>query len=153
MAAVESPRAMLALAFWRSRNNYCGAVYCFVLDRLKSLIGLGQWKDRDLRADADVVRNFQEIAGVGAGHIGDAAYHALAPQEFVVIELGHVIQMNGVDRDYSAFAKTCQRADHDISAGSECDGAIKFDRRLFIFVSYPRGAKRGGQLSMGNSSG
>ena len=120
---------------------------------MEGFVGLSQREHGDLRANADFARDFQEITGIGAGHIGHAADYALAPEKFVVIKLGHVIQMNGVDCHYATFAKACQRADHHISAGGEGDGAIELDWRLFVFVSYPSSAERFRQLAMGHSSG
>ena len=63
-----------------------------------------------------------------------------------------MIEMNGVDGNYSAFAKARQRADHHVTAGSEGDGAIQLDGKLIIFASDPGRAQRGGQLAMKNSS-
>src|SRR5580658_1685227 len=56
--------------------------------------------------------------------------------------------MNGVDGHHSTLAEARQRADNHISAGSERDGAIELDWRLFIFISDPRGAERRCELAM-----
>jgi hypothetical protein len=53
-----------------------------------------------------------------AGHIGDAPYLPLAPQELVVVEGRHLVEMNGVDRHHSTLPKTGKRIDDDLAAGA-----------------------------------
>src|SRR5271169_2154966 len=57
----------------------------------------------------DVAGNLEEVAGIGAGHVGDAADLPLAPQQAVVIEFGDAIEVNGVDGNHSTFAQAAER--------------------------------------------
>src|SRR5271157_2118518 len=100
----------------------------------------------------DLGRKLQEIAGVRAGHVGDTANLALAPEQAVVIELRNAIEVNGVDGDHTAFSQTGERSHHHISAGREGDGAIQFGRWLVSFGAYPFGSQRLGQAAMRGSS-
>lgn len=45
--------------------------------------------------------------------------------------------MDGVDGDDAAFAKACEGAEDDGSAGSEGDGAVELDGWLVVFCAYP----------------
>src|ERR1035438_536654 len=96
----------------------------------------------------DLGGQLQEVASVSAGHVGDAADLALAPQQTVVIELRHAIEVDRVDGDDTAFAQAGQRSHYYISAGSEGDGAVEFDGRLVGFASDPFRAQRLGQATM-----
>src|SRR5258707_3212540 len=93
------------------------------------------------------------VAGVLAGHVGYAANLAFAPKEFVVVEGGHLVEVDGVDGDDAAFAKAPEGAEDDGSAGSEGDGAVELDGGLVVFCAYPGGAEFRGLLPMGFPAG
>ncbi len=116
------------------------AVSCFTAWRAS--LALVEGEDLDLGLDADFAGELEEVACVLAGHVGDAADLALAPEERVVVECGHLVEVDGVDGDDAAFAKAGERADDDGSAGSEGDGAVELDGRLVVFGADPGRAER-----------
>jgi hypothetical protein len=77
-----------------------------------------------LRFDADFRGQLEEVCCVFAGHVGYAADLAFAPEELVVVEGGHLVEVDGVDGDDAAFAKAGEGAEDDGSAGGEGDGAV-----------------------------
>jgi hypothetical protein len=77
------------------------------------------------------------VAGVLAGHVGYAANLAFAPEEFVVVEGGHLVEVDGVDGEDAAFAEGGESTEDDGSAGSEGDGAVELDGRLVVFGADP----------------
>src|ERR1700679_2289937 len=82
-----------------------GAVGGFVLDGLEGFVGLVEGEYLDLGFDIDFGSELEVVAGVGAGHVGDAADLALAPEEGVVVEGGHLVEVDGVDGEDASFAK------------------------------------------------
>src|ERR1700728_2671635 len=109
----------------------------FVLYRLQGLVGLIEREDLDLGLDADFAGTVEIVAGVLAGHVGYAADLALAPEKAVVVEGRDLVEVDGVDGDDAALAKTGECTDDDRSAGGEGDSAIELDGRLFVFVAHP----------------
>src|SRR6185437_7082407 len=91
---------------------------------------------------------FQELAGVRSSHIGNTADLTFSPQKFVIVKRGHLIQMDGVDGNHTAFSQASERRDHDLTAGSKRNRSIEFHWRLFIFRSHPFSSKRSCQLAM-----
>ena len=130
------------------RNNHRGSVDRVVLQRQQRFVGLLQREHGDLGPEPDLARQLKEIAGVGAGHVGDTADLPLTPQQAVVIEFGDAIQMDGVDRHHAALAEARERRDHDIATGGEGDGAVERDRGAVELGSHPIGAQRLGQLAV-----
>ena len=51
-----------------------------VADGNQGLVGVVEREDGGAGADAEVGGDFEEVTGVGAGHIGDTANLALAPE-------------------------------------------------------------------------
>src|SRR3984885_1895086 len=109
----------------------------FVFYRLQGLVGLIEREDLDLGLDADFAGAVEIVARVLASHVGYAADLALAPEKAVVVEGGHLVEVDGVDGDDAALAKARECADDDGSAGGEGDGAIELDWRSFVFVADP----------------
>jgi hypothetical protein len=119
-----------------------------VLDGLEGFIGVVEGEDLDLGLDADFGGELEEVGGVLTGHVGDAADLAFAPEEFVVVEGGHLVEVDGVDGDDASFAETREGAEDDRSAGGEGDGAVELDGRLVVFGADPSGSEGGGLLTM-----
>jgi len=99
------------------------------------------------------VRSLEKITGVLAGHVGYAADLALAPEQLVVVEGGHLIEMNCIDGDHAAFSQAGECADDHFSAGSEGDGAVELDGWFRIFVAHPGCAESSGASAMGFTPG
>ena len=74
---------------------------------------------------------------VFAGHIGDTPNLPLSPQELVVVEGRHLVEMNGVNRHHSALSQTGKRIYDDLAARSECDCPVQQNRRAVIFPPDP----------------
>src|SRR5208282_6412905 len=89
------------------------------------------------RAEIDIAGQCDEVARILPCHICNTAQLALAPQQFVVVECGHFVQVNGVDCNHSALAQGCQCTHYYLPARCESDGAIEHNRRFCIFVSNP----------------
>jgi len=84
-------------------------------DRRVARIRALEWKRRNFRIDLDFGRESEEIARVLTRHIRNAADLTLTPQQRIVIELGHAIEVNRVDRHDTAFAQSSERRDDDIA--------------------------------------
>jgi hypothetical protein len=91
----------------------------------------------------------QEVAGVGTGHVGDAADLALTPEELVVVEFGDTVEVDGVDGDHAAFAQAGKGGNDDVAAGGEGDGAVEFFWRTVIFCADPSCTERSGEFAVG----
>jgi len=115
---------------------------------LQGFVGVVEGKDLGLRFDAEPGCAFEIVASVLAGHVGYAADLAFAPEEGVVVEGGHLVEVDGVDGDDASFAKAGKSADDDGSAGGEGDGAVKLNRRLVVFGADPLCAELGGLVAM-----
>jgi hypothetical protein len=123
------------------RNDDDRAASGLVFYGLQGFVGAVEWVDLDLRLDADLACELKEVERVLAGHVGDAAYLALAPEELVIVEGGHLVEVNCVDGDDAALAEAGQSADDDGSAGREGDGAVEFDGWLVVFCADPGGSR------------
>src|SRR6202790_4300001 len=88
------------------RNDDGGPVYRITLHSRERFIRAMEWKDRYLCLYPYLTGDLQENAGIGAGHVGYTADLPLAPQQAIVIKLWHSVQMNGVDCDNPALAKS-----------------------------------------------
>ena len=117
-------------------RSVCG----FVADGEEGLVGVGEGEDVGAWLDLQFGGELEEVAGVLAGHVGDAANLALAPEEGVVVEGGHLVEVDGVDGDDAAFAQAGKRVDDDSARGGEGDGAVERDGRASVFVADPGGA-------------
>src|SRR6266851_2363409 len=137
----------------RLRDDHYGAALGLVLDSLQSFVCLVKREDLDLRRDADFAGQFQEVAGILAGHVGYAANLALAPEELVIVEGGHAVEVDGVDGDYASLAEAGEGGDDDGSAGREGDGTIEFNRGLFALLADPGCAEGGSLLAMALTAG
>ena len=91
----------------------------------------------DLGFDIDFGGELEVVAGVVAGHVGYAADLALAPEEGVVVEGGHLVEVDGVDGDDASFAEAGEGGEDDGSAGGEGDGAVELDGWLVVFGADP----------------
>jgi hypothetical protein len=120
-----------------SRDDDAGAVGGLVLDGLESFVGVVEGEDLDLGLDADFAGELEEVEGVLAGRVGDAADLPFAPEERVIVEGGHMVEVDGVDGDDAAFAEAGEGADDDGAAWGEGDGAVKLDGRLVGFGADP----------------
>ena len=107
-----------------ARQNNRGAVDGIVLDGEQRVVHTVERERCGLWSNSQATGDFQEIARVRTRHIRDAAHLALAPQQAIVIEFRNPIQMDGVDRNHTAFAETGERRDHHVAAGSKRDRAI-----------------------------
>jgi len=85
--------------------------------------------------------------------VGDAADLALAPEQFVVIESRHLVEMDRVDRDHPALAQSRERRDHDLAGRREGDDAVQFLGRFFILMANPFRAQRFGKFAIGAATG
>ena len=80
-------------------------------------------------------RQFQEIASVGAGHVGDTADLPLAPQQAVVVELRDAVEVDGVDgttpplRRLESAATTTSPLGANVMARSSGTGGRSVRRR------------------------
>ena len=110
-----------------------------------------QGEGLDLGLDSDLGGELEEVAGILAGHVGYAADLALAPEELVVVEGGHLVEVDGVDGDDAAFSQAGEGADDDDAAGGEGDGAVEVDGGLVVFGAYPCGADGGSAWSRWDS--
>src|ERR1041385_4131621 len=88
-----------------SQSNHRRAIHFIVPDRVEGVVHIRQRERAGVRADADLYRQRDEIAGVLPRHIGDTAELALAPEQRIVIELRDAVEVNRVDRDDPAFAQ------------------------------------------------
>src|SRR5260370_2122139 len=86
----------------RLRDDHYGSALGLVLYSPQSFVCLVKREDLDLRRDADFAGQFQEVAGILAGHVGYAADPALAPEELVVVEDGHAVEVDGVGWHYGS---------------------------------------------------
>jgi hypothetical protein len=77
-----------------------------------------------------------EVAGVAAGHVRDAADAALPPEQ-VIGELRHAIEMDGVDGDGAAAVDRPQRGDHDVARGRKRDRGVERFGRRFVVAACP----------------
>ncbi len=93
------------------------------------------------------------VSGIVAGHVGYGADLALAPKEGVVVEGGHLVEVNGVDGDDASFAEAAEGGEDDGSAGSEGDGSIERDGWLVVFGATQGCSGGGGLLAMGFAAG
>jgi len=103
--------------------------------------------------DADLSGELEEVGCVLAGHVGDAADLAFAPEELVIVKGGHLVEMDGVDGDDTAFAEAGECVDDDCTAGSEGDGAVKLNGRLVVLRASPDCAESGRLSAMGLAPG
>src|SRR5215831_12877206 len=101
----------------------------------------------------DLARDLQKLPRVGPGHVGDAPDLTLPPQQAIVVELGHAVEMNGIDGDHASLSQAGQRREHDLSTRSESDRAVQCGRRAIVLGAHPSGAHRGCQLPMRSASG
>ena len=84
-----------------------------------------------------------------AGHVRNTTDLAFAPEKLVIVEGGHLVQVDRVDGDDAALAEAGKGADHDRPAGSEGDRAIEFDGRVVVFSSDPGCAGGDGLITVG----
>src|SRR5262245_12438920 len=84
-----------------SRNNHRRPVNGVPFHGRQGLIRLLQRKQRNLRPQPDFCREVQKIPRILSGHVRYAANLPFAPEQPVVIELRHAIQVDGIDRHYS----------------------------------------------------
>ena len=107
-----------------------------------------------LGSDADLGGEGEEVAGVVAGHVGCGADLALAPEEGVVVEGGHLVEVDGVDGEDAAFAEVDKGGDDDCSAGCEGDGAVELDGGACRFRWPTQVAPSGGgEVAVGFAAG
>ena len=100
---------------------------------LKREVAVGQWMHLDIRPHRDAGGELDELAGIPARDVRDAADGALPPEQ-VVGELGYAIQVDRVDGDGAASLERTQRRDDDVADGRERDRAVE---RLGGVSSYP----------------
>jgi hypothetical protein len=101
---------------------------------LQGFVGAVERVGLDSRLDADLACELEKVECVLPSHVGDAANLAFAPEKLVIVEGGHLIEVDCVDGEDAAFAKAGQCADNDGSAGREGNGAIKIDGGLSFSV-------------------
>ena len=92
-----------------------GAFAGFLLDGFKGAVGVVEREGLHGGAEVEVAGECEEVARVLARHVGDAAELALTPEQAIVVEGGHLVEMNGVDGDDAAFAQSGERADDDFA--------------------------------------
>ena len=101
------------------KDDDSGAVAGFVLDGFEGAVGVVEREGLDGGGKLEIAGEGEEIARILARHVGDAAHLALAPEQAVVVEGGHLVEMNGVDGDDAALAQGGERADDDLAAGAK----------------------------------
>src|ERR1700686_1532524 len=74
-----------------SRNDHCGSVNPIAFQCGERLVDAIQWEGCHLWPQIDFGGESQELPGVIARHVGDAADLTLAPQQAVVIEFRNSI--------------------------------------------------------------
>lgn len=119
-----------------------------MLDGGERFVGLIEREDASAGCDADFHGEGDEVFRVLAGHVGDAAQLALAPEERVVVKLGDVVKVDRIDGDDSTFAQGTECGDDDAADGRECDGGVEQDRRLVRRVTDPGCAELAGELAV-----
>ncbi len=97
--------------------------------------------------------DLEKVAPILPGHVGHTADLPLAPEQRVVVEGRHMIEMDGVDGDHATLPQTRKGADYYFSAGRECDCTVERHWRLFIFFADPGRAKRSRHFSVGFAPG
>ncbi len=91
-----------ASASW---NDDRGADHIFLLDRLQRVVRFLEREGLDRRGDADIGCDAKVVLCVLPGHVGDAANLALHPEQRVVVERGHLIEVDRIDRDNAALVQ------------------------------------------------
>ncbi len=97
------------------------------------------------RLDRNLGSKRQKLFCVLAGEVGDATDRPFLPQQ-VVGELGHRVEMDGVDRHSSAGADRLQRLDHDVPGRGIRDRRIERYRWLVVVGACPRSSHVDGPL-------
>jgi len=92
--------------FFTLRNDYESAVYLIALESKQGFIGVIQGVCLDLGLEMDFGGQGEKISSISASHVGDAAYLALAPEQTVIVEFRHAVEVNRVNGYDSAFSKT-----------------------------------------------
>src|SRR6185312_12074156 len=80
------------------RKNDRRAVDCVIFYSLKGFIGLGERERSHFRTQFDLGGKMQKVACVGASHVRDTADLAFSPQQSVIVEFRHAVEVNRVDR-------------------------------------------------------
>src|SRR5579864_1167531 len=119
------------------RDDHGRSIYRIILNGDQSLIRMVQGKHFHFRSQADLSCDIEEVAGVGASHVGHTAQLPLAPEQLVVIKLRNAIQVDGVDRNHPSFPQARKRRNHYVSAGRKGHGAIQLQGRLFGLTPDP----------------
>ena len=70
-------------------------------------------------------------------HVSHTAYLSFSPQQLVIVEGGHLVKMNGIDRHHPTFAQARQRINYHLATWREGDCAVQRHRRPGIFVTDP----------------
>ena len=130
-----------------------GADHVFVADSLEGLVGVSEGEGLEGGREADIVCDLEEVVGVLPGHVGDAADLAFLPEERVVVEGGHLIEMDGVDGEDTAFVEGLECGQDDAADGGEGDGGVEADGREIEGVSDPGGTECGGLLLVAEATG
>src|SRR5579872_3756346 len=73
----------------------------------------------------------QEVHRIAARHVGHATDLSFAPQQMVIVELGHTVQMDGIDGDDAALSQRRQRRYDDVTRWSKGNCAIELAGRFF----------------------
>ena len=128
-------------------------MFSLFFDCYERLIRVVECEFRNIRTDAEVMSNLEKVACILPGHIGNAADLPLTPEQSVVVEGRHMIEMNGVDGNHATLPQTRKGADYHFSAGRECDRTVEHHGRLFIFFANPCCAKRSRKFPMRFTSG
>src|ERR1700758_1715283 len=119
-----------------------------MLHGFERLVGGIQRKSSHGLTDLQIASKDEKVARVLSGHVGHAANLALAPKKLVVVERGHLVEVNGIDGDDSALAQAGQCGDHHLATGSEGNCAIESGWGLCFFAAYPGRPQRLGGLAV-----
>ena len=81
-----------------------GSVLCLMLHGLESAVRVGQGEPCDTWLNLEILSELQEIASIVSRHIGNTTNLTFSPEKFVVIKCLHLIEVNRIDGDNSAFS-------------------------------------------------
>jgi hypothetical protein len=109
----------------RSGKYDRGPVYGIALDGCECFIRLCKREGCHLRPELNICRNLQKVSGILPRHVSYATDLPFSPKQAIIIELGHAVEVNRIDRNDSALPQTTESRDDDISAGCKRNCTIE----------------------------
>lgn len=96
--------------------------------------------------------DFKEVRRIRPRHIGHTADLPFPPKQTVVIESWHLVQVDCIHRNNTAFPEARKRLDHHCAARRKGNRAIKLDGWPVLFCTNPLGLQRGCPVAIALSS-